>query len=71
MELKENHIQMSEKELTNARYLLQEILKKSYSEMIVTPDDQLYINVISTGLVQWIDGFIEQIKSGKEIANDN
>ena len=66
MELKCHHIQIGEKELTNAKFLLQNILKRTSGE-IVSENDKLFINTISSGLVQWLDGFIKQIEMGKEI----
>ena len=64
MKLKDYHIQMGEDELANAKFLLQDIQKRSSGE-IVSENDSLHINVISTGLILWLDGYIKQIELGK------
>jgi len=52
MELKDQHIQLGKKELTNAIFLLQDIQNRSSGEL-VSERDKFFINIISTGLIQW------------------
>lgn len=64
MKLKKHHIQMGEQELTNAKFLLQDIQKRTRDD-VVSEDDKLIISTISEGLIQWLNGFIKQIELGK------